>query len=61
MLTGDHAGTACAIAIEVGIVPLNMNVLPKETADAMVMTASQFNKLSDNEIDALLLLPLVIA
>jgi Na+-exporting ATPase len=61
MLTGDHPGTARAIAIEVGIVPSNMNVLPKETADAMVMTASQFDKLSDDEIDALPLLPLVIA
>jgi Na+-exporting ATPase len=61
MLTGDHPGTARAIAIEVGIVPSNMNVLPKETADAMVMTASQFDKLTDDEIDALPLLPLVIA
>ncbi|KAH6882064.1 hypothetical protein J4E91_008252 [Alternaria rosae] len=61
MLTGDHPGTARAIAIEVGIVPSNMNTLPKETADAMVMTASQFDKLTDDEIDALPLLPLVIA
>ncbi|CAA9959222.1 hypothetical protein CFE70_002732 [Pyrenophora teres f. teres 0-1] len=61
MLTGDHPGTARAIAIEVGIVPSNMSTLPKETTDAMVMTASQFDKLSDDEIDALPLLPLVIA
>ncbi|KAL6150296.1 P-type ATPase [Exserohilum turcicum] len=61
MLTGDHPGTARAIAIEVGIVPSNMGTLPKETTDAMVMTASQFDKLSDDEIDALPLLPLVIA
>ncbi|EMD93005.1 hypothetical protein COCC4DRAFT_196836 [Bipolaris maydis ATCC 48331] len=61
MLTGDHPGTARAIAIEVGIVPSNMGSLPKETTDAMVMTASQFDKLTDDEIDALPLLPLVIA
>ncbi|CAI9628480.1 potassium sodium eff [Alternaria burnsii] len=61
MLTGDHPGTARAIAIEVGIVPSNMSTLPKETTDAMVMTASQFDKLTDDEIDALPLLPLVIA
>ncbi len=61
MLTGDHAGTARAIAAEVGILPSNMSTLSKEVADAMVMTASQFDKLSNDQIDALPLLPLVIA
>ena len=61
MLTGDHPGTARAIAREVGIVPSNMQTLSKEVHDAMVMTASQFDKLSEEEIDALPLLPLVIA
>jgi len=61
MLTGDHAGTARAIAAEVGILPSNMSTLSKEVTDAMVMTASQFDKLSDDQIDALPLLPLVIA
>ena len=61
MLTGDHPGTARAIAREVGIVPSNMHTLSKEVHDAMVMTASQFDKLSEDEIDALPLLPLVIA
>jgi Na+-exporting ATPase len=61
MLTGDHPGTARAIAAQVGILPSNMETLAKEVADAMVMTASQFDKLSDDEVDSLPLLPLVIA
>lgn len=61
MLTGDHPGTAKAIAEEVGILPSHMATVSKEIADAMVMTATQFDKLSDDEIDALPLLPLVIA
>ena len=61
MLTGDHPGTARAIAAEVGILPSNMGSLAKDVTDAMVMTASQFDKLSDDEVDALPLLPLVIA
>jgi len=61
MLTGDHPGTARAIAAEVGILPSNMATLSKDVTDAMVMTASQYDKLTDDEIDALPLLPLVIA
>ncbi|KAF1919362.1 hypothetical protein BDU57DRAFT_491645 [Ampelomyces quisqualis] len=61
MLTGDHPGTARAIAAQVGILPSNMETLGKEVTDAMVMTASQFDKLSDEQIDNLPLLPLVIA
>jgi len=61
MLTGDHPGTARAIAADVGIVPSNMASLAKDVSDAMVMTASQFDKLSEDEIDQLPLLPLVIA
>jgi potassium/sodium efflux P-type ATPase len=61
MLTGDHPGTARAIAAQVGILPKNMKEFNKETADAMVMTAGQFDKLSEAEIDALPVLPLVIA
>lgn len=61
MLTGDHPGTARAIAGQVGILPPNMDELSKPVADAMVMTASQFDKLSDDQIDKLPVLPLVIA
>ncbi|KAK6584732.1 hypothetical protein PZA11_002956 [Diplocarpon coronariae] len=61
MLTGDHPGTARAIAGQVGILPPNIGDLSKKMVDAMVMTASQFDKLSDDEIDELPVLPLVIA
>lgn len=60
MLTGDHSGTARAIAAQVGILP-NMNMMAKDVADSMVMTAKQFDQLLDEEIDQLPTLPLVIA
>ncbi|KAF2176038.1 sodium transport ATPase 5 [Zopfia rhizophila CBS 207.26] len=61
MLTGDHSGTARAIAAEVGILPSRMNELSKDVADSLVMTAGQFDKLSNDEVDALPVLPLVVA
>ncbi|CBQ71963.1 probable ENA2-Plasma membrane P-type ATPase [Sporisorium reilianum SRZ2] len=61
MLTGDHPGTAKAIALDVGIVPRNTTKYSKAEMESMVMTASQFDKLSEAEIDALPQLPLVIA
>lgn len=60
MLTGDHPGTSRAIAAQVGILP-NMDFVAKDVADSMVMTAKQFDQLSDDEIDKLPVLPLVIA
>ncbi|KAL0570051.1 hypothetical protein V5O48_011906 [Marasmius crinis-equi] len=54
MLTGDHAATATAIAKELKIVEADA---PK----GAIMHASEFNKLSNQEIDALPALPLVIA
>lgn len=54
MLTGDHLTTACAIAESVEIIRPNA---PKNA----VMTATEFDKLTDAEIDALPELPLVIA
>ncbi|KAJ5946160.1 hypothetical protein N7454_002999 [Penicillium verhagenii] len=61
MVTGDHPGTARAIAAQVGIIPSNMDAVARDVADAMVMTASEFDKLSEDEIDNLPTLPLVIA
>ncbi|KAK8054841.1 potassium/sodium efflux P-type ATPase [Apiospora rasikravindrae] len=61
MLTGDHPATAKAIAVEVGILPATTGRLGADVAAAMVMTAGQFDALSDDEIDQLPVLPLVIA
>lgn len=61
MLTGDHHETARAIALEVGILPSRMNDMSADVARTMVMAASDFDKLSDEEIDRLPLLPLVVA
>lgn len=61
MLTGDHPETARAIAREVGILPRRMENVAEDVAQAMCMTAKDFDKLSDEEIDKLPLLPLVVA
>lgn len=61
MLTGDHPGTAKAIAIQVGILPASTNHIAADVADSMVKTASEFDALSDEEVDQLPVLPLVIA
>ncbi|KAF2460680.1 sodium transport ATPase [Lineolata rhizophorae] len=63
MLTGDHVGTATAIAREVGILDgagAKAPVAARSAATA-VMPAEQFDKLSDEEIDRVDPLPLVIA
>ncbi|PGH27306.1 potassium/sodium efflux P-type ATPase, fungal-type [Polytolypa hystricis UAMH7299] len=61
MLTGDHPSTATAIAKEVGIIPKNTGVLSAEEVSSLVKTATEFDAMTEEEIDALPSLPLVIA
>ncbi|CUM63350.1 uncharacterized protein PRCAT00000923001 [Priceomyces carsonii] len=61
MLTGDHPGTARAISQEVGILPRNLSHYSQEVVKTIVLTANEFDSLSDDEIDKLPVLPLVIA
>jgi len=58
MLTGDHVQTAQAIAKEVGILPRNV---PSNQSQTIVMSAKDFDNLSDAEVDAMVELPAVIA
>jgi len=55
MLTGDHISTATAIAKEVGI------ITPSTLTRASVITAQEFDRMSDAQIDSLSQLPLVVA
>ncbi|CAO3617317.1 unnamed protein product [Cunninghamella blakesleeana] len=65
MLTGDHIATATAIAREVSILPreyvLGDNKEQVKGMGELVMTAQKFDKLSDEQVDQLPELPLVIA
>lgn len=61
MLTGDHPETARSIAIEVGILPSRPELLRADLAEHLVMTAHDFDALSDDELDQLPELPLVVA
>ncbi|KAK3833365.1 MAG: potassium/sodium efflux P-type ATPase [Linnemannia elongata] len=57
MLTGDHPSTAAAIAKEVAIVPEELDA----ANSPLVMTAGQFDAMTDEEIDNLHELPRVVA
>ncbi|KDN68737.1 putative potassium/sodium efflux P-type ATPase [Colletotrichum sublineola] len=61
MLTGDHPETARAIALEVGILPTRMSEISADVAKTMVMAAHDLDKLTDDDIDKLPHLPLVVA
>ncbi|KAG5922732.1 hypothetical protein E4U42_005373 [Claviceps africana] len=56
MVTGDHIKTATSVAYEVGILPGHTQPSP-----ATVMSAADFGNMTDDQIDALEALPLVIA
>ncbi|KAG1467589.1 hypothetical protein G6F56_004329 [Rhizopus delemar] len=58
MLTGDHEATATAIAKEIDILSKKMS---PEDIKRLVMTGTAFDAMSDDEIDALADLPLVVA
>lgn len=55
MVTGDHPATAAAIAKQVNI------LLPEDDTERTVMVASQWDQLTEQEVDNLPELPLVIA
>ncbi|KAI8096277.1 potassium/sodium efflux P-type ATPase [Halteromyces radiatus] len=67
MLTGDHVATATAIAREVGILPedygLEQTTKPEMVVgrSSLVMPATEFDRLSEEQVDALPELPLVVA
>ncbi|KAF9934003.1 Na+ ATPase [Linnemannia zychae] len=57
MLTGDHPATAAAIAKEVAIIPDDCEV----KNNPLIMTAKQFDSMSDEDVDKLVELPRVVA
>lgn len=61
MLTGDHPETARSIAIEVGILPSISTTSRADATESLVMAAHDFDALTDEEVDKLPELPLVVA
>lgn len=62
VLTEDRPQTARAVVNEVGILPPpeKARLLPADVCETIIMAAHDFNALSDDQIDALSQLPLVI-
>ena len=58
MLTGDHLKTATSIAKEIGILGTHV---PGSSSSSAVMTAKDFDKLTDQDLDDLEPLPFVLA
>lgn len=61
MLTGDFPGTAKAIAQDIGLLPETLDYFSKEQINCMVMTGTQFDHMSNDDIDRMPFLPLVVA
>ncbi|KAI9488822.1 hypothetical protein BDB00DRAFT_947495 [Zychaea mexicana] len=59
MLTGDHPITAKAIAREIHI--LNDKLLASDEIDQLVMTGPQFDAMTDEQVDVLPRLPVIVA
>ncbi|KAG0239062.1 hypothetical protein B0O80DRAFT_399427 [Mortierella sp. GBAus27b] len=57
MLTGDHPSTAAAIAKEVAILPEDVPI----EGNPLVMTAAQFDAMTDEQVDKMPELPRVVA
>eukprot|EP01117_Protostelium_nocturnum_P013045 TRINITY_DN4839_c0_g2_i1.p1 TRINITY_DN4839_c0_g2~~TRINITY_DN4839_c0_g2_i1.p1 ORF type:complete len:758 (+),score=215.05 TRINITY_DN4839_c0_g2_i1:1-2274(+) len=58
MVTGDHQFTARAIARQIGILSAELS---EQEADSLVMTATEFDKLTQEQLESKKSLPLVIA
>lgn len=61
MLTGDHPETARCIALEVGILPSISKTSRADATESLVMAAHDFDALTDEDVDKLPELPLVVA
>ena len=53
MLIGDQPYAALTITAQVGVIPSNVQPITLGVADAVVMTASSFDKISDDDIERL--------
>jgi magnesium-transporting ATPase (P-type) len=62
MATGDHPSTAVSIALEIGILPkMGLPVSEILKRKDLAITAADFEKLTDEEVDKLTTLPRVLA